>query len=100
MRFASGARTDAGRGRPRNEDSILVDAAHGLYAVADGMGGHRAGEVASAVDIESLRAAYVGGQRLDEAVEAANAAVFAKAGYDDALRGMCTTLTAVSLACA
>jgi len=97
VRFASGARTDVGRGRPGNEDSILVDAAHGLYAVADGMGGHRAGEVASAVAIESLRAAYVGGQRLDEAVEAANAAVFAKAADDDALRGMGTTLTAVAL---
>ena len=49
MRFASGARTDVGRGRPENEDSILVDAAHGLYAVADGMGGHRAGEVAGSI---------------------------------------------------
>jgi PPM family protein phosphatase len=97
MRFAYGARTDVGRGRPENEDSILVDAAHGLYAVADGMGGHRAGEVASATAIETLKAAYVGGQRLDEAVEAANAAVFAKAADDDALRGMGTTLTAVAL---
>ncbi|HKN37926.1 MAG TPA: Stp1/IreP family PP2C-type Ser/Thr phosphatase [Acidimicrobiia bacterium] len=97
MRFASGARTDVGRGRPENEDSILVDAAHGLYAVADGMGGHRAGEVASATAIETLKAAYVGGQRLDDAVEAANAAVFAKAADDQALQGMGTTLTAVAL---
>ena len=97
MRFAYGARTDVGRGRPENEDSILVDAAHGLYAVADGMGGHRAGEVASATAIDTLKAAYVAGRRLDEAVEAANAAVFAKAADDDALRGMGTTLTAVAL---
>src|SRR5437870_10853455 len=97
MRFASGARTDVGRGRPENEDSILVDAANGLYAVADGMGGHRAGEVASATAIETLKAAYVGGQRLDDAVEAANAAVFAKAADDQALQGMGTTLTAVAL---
>jgi len=97
MRFAEGFRTDVGRGRPENEDSLLVDPDHGLYAVADGMGGHRAGEVASATAIETLTAAYVGGQRLDAAVEAANAAVFAKSADDLSLRGMGTTLTAIAL---
>jgi PPM family protein phosphatase len=97
MRFAHGDRTDVGRGRPENEDSILVDPDGGLYAVADGMGGHRAGEVASATAIEALKAAYLGGQRVDQAVAAANAAVFAKAAEDAALRGMGTTLTAVAL---
>jgi serine/threonine protein phosphatase PrpC len=97
MRFADGARSDVGRGRPENEDSVLVDRDHHLYAVADGMGGHRGGEVASATAIETLRAAYGGGQRLAEAMESANAAVFAKAADDVALRGMGTTLTAVAL---
>src|SRR4051812_25696178 len=97
MRFSSGARTDVGRGRPENEDSILVDDAAGLWAVADGMGGHRAGEVASATAIETLQEAYAGGTPLDEAVEAANAAVFDKAADDAALRGMGTTLTAIAL---
>ena len=97
MRFSSGARTDVGRGRPENEDSILVDDAGGLWAVADGMGGHRAGEVASATAIETLQDAYRGGQPLDAAVEAANAAVFSKAADDAALRGMGTTLTAVAV---
>ena len=97
MRFAYGERTDVGRGRPENEDSLLVDLDDGLYAVADGMGGHRAGEVASATAIEALKTAYLGGQRLDEAVVAANDAVFARAAEDAALRGMGTTLTAMAL---
>jgi protein phosphatase len=97
MRFAYGERTDVGRGRPENEDSHLVDPEDGLYAVADGMGGHRAGEVASATAIDALKTAYLGGQRLDRAVEAANAAVFARAAEDAALRGMGTTLTAIAL---
>jgi len=97
VRFAFGDRTDVGRGRPENEDSHLVDPEDGLCAVADGMGGHRAGEVASATAIDALKAAYVGGQRLDQAVGAANAAVFAKAAEDAALRGMGTTLTAIAL---
>ena len=97
MRFAVGARSDVGRGRPENEDDFLVEREHGLYAVADGMGGHRAGEVASATAIETLKAAYLGGQRLDQAVVAANAAVFAKAADDPAWQGMGTTLTAVAL---
>jgi serine/threonine protein phosphatase PrpC len=97
VRFAYGERTDVGRGRPENEDSHLVDPEDGLYAVADGMGGHRAGEVASATAIDALKTAYLGGQRLDEAVVAANVAVFAKAAEDVALRGMGTTLTAIAL---
>jgi len=97
MRFKFGDRTDVGRGRPENEDSLLVDPDDGLYAVADGMGGHRAGEVASATAIDALKSAYLGGQRLDQAVGAANAAVFAKAAEDASLRGMGTTLTAIAL---
>src|SRR5690349_21037663 len=97
MRLSSGARTDVGRGRPENEDSVLVDDARGLWAVADGMGGHRAGEVASATAIETLQDAYRAGTPLNQAVEAANAAVFSKAADDAALRGMGTTLTAVAL---
>ena len=97
MKFAFGDRTDVGRGRPENEDSHLVDPDDGLYAVADGMGGHRAGEVASATAIDALKSAYLGGQRIDQAVVAANAAVFARAAEDAALRGMGTTLTAIAL---
>jgi protein phosphatase len=92
-----GAATDVGRVRDGNEDAYLVDDAMGLVAVADGIGGHRAGEVASATAIEALRAAITSGRTLREAIEDANAAVFAKAQTDMNLRGMGTTLTAGTL---
>ncbi|MGB8426579.1 MAG: protein phosphatase 2C domain-containing protein [Desulfobacterales bacterium] len=47
--------TDTGHRRKDNEDALLVDDGLGLYIVADGMGGHRAGEVASRLVIESMR---------------------------------------------
>src|SRR5438105_4356050 len=49
------ARTDVGKKRPHNEDAYLADESLGLYAVADGMGGHAAGEVASAAALQALR---------------------------------------------
>ncbi len=97
MRFVVGYMSDVGRGRPANEDRYLVDPDTRLYAVADGMGGHRAGEVASATAIDALQAAFAGGAPLDQAVGKANAAVFEKASANLDMRGMGTTLTAVAL---
>jgi protein phosphatase len=47
--------TDVGKKRKNNEDALLVDDELGLYVVADGMGGHRAGDVASQLVVETLR---------------------------------------------
>src|SRR3954453_6063619 len=58
----SWARTDLGRKRKHNEDSYLVDEDLSLYVVADGMGGHAAGEVASAQAVKSIQAALAEGK--------------------------------------
>jgi serine/threonine protein phosphatase PrpC len=98
MRFATGSATDTGLVRGNNEDSFLVDDAHNLYAVADGMGGHRGGEVASRTAIEALRAAIASGRPVNDAIKRANTAVLERAAGDDELTGMGTTLTAVVVA--
>jgi PPM family protein phosphatase len=87
--------TDVGRVRDGNEDDFIDQADRlGLVAVADGMGGHRAGEVASATALEALRAAVANGRSLRDAIEGANDAVLEKSESDRALHGMGTTLTA------
>ena len=87
--------TDVGRVRDGNEDDFLDQSNRlGLVAVADGMGGHRAGEVASATALEALRAAVASGQPLRDAIEGANDAVLEKSVSDQEFHGMGTTLTA------
>lgn len=92
--------TEVGRVRQQNEDSVLAAADIGLFAVADGMGGHRAGEVASKMalqDLEQHIRKNSGGDMkriLSEAVKKANINVFASSGGEPALKGMGTTLTA------
>jgi protein phosphatase len=98
LRLVVGAATDVGRVRGHNEDAYLVDDGLGLVAVADGMGGHQAGEVASAIALEALRAAVTSGEGIRDAVTSANEAVYEKSTSDERLRGMGTTLTAATLA--
>lgn len=94
MKIVSGAATDTGQVREGNEDSYLVDRRLELFAIADGMGGHRAGEVASATALEGLQAAVDSGIAVGDAVGRANTAVWDKASGDTSLAGMGTTLTA------
>ena len=70
MRFESVSRTDVGLKRKINEDSVLAAPERALWAVADGMGGHDAGEVASAMVVEALQALPPSND-LDETVSAA-----------------------------
>jgi protein phosphatase len=89
------ALTDVGREREHNEDSFCVQPP--LFAVADGMGGANAGEVASGIVAETLAKAAGEGDMpatLAAAIEGANARIHGMAQEDRALEGMGTTATA------
>lgn len=96
-RFSWGAATDTGRVRQANEDSFLV--VDGLFAVADGMGGHQAGEVASHLALETLQTEFTaaGTDVLVRAVENANHTLVSRSTADPELAGMGTTLVAMAL---
>jgi protein phosphatase len=91
--FVWGAATDVGRVRRANQDHHLVE--DGMFVVADGMGGHSGGEIASEVTVDSLREAGVIStlDELIDGVQEANAAVVARARREPALRGMGTTVS-------
>ncbi|HET9061035.1 MAG TPA: Stp1/IreP family PP2C-type Ser/Thr phosphatase [Acidimicrobiales bacterium] len=95
-----GSATDVGLVRTNNQDQFLV--APGLYAVADGMGGHAAGEVASSTAVQALASAFQeAGQRsvtaLEAAAKAANRAVWEQARSNRHMLGMGTTLVALAV---
>src|SRR6187549_2528170 len=116
VKFA--ALTDVGRVRDQNEDNFLVDKKLGLFIVCDGMGGHAAGEVASALAVRTLHeelkkqsdmladyAAKTAGaakvskreitNMLEFAVNRASSKIHAEASKDAKKRGMGTTLVAL-----
>ncbi len=93
MRVIAGVATDIGKVRENNEDSYLVSAP--LFAVADGMGGHKGGEVASHLALDTIESLVRGGEGdLADQVKRANSAVFERGSADRSVRGMGTTLTA------
>ncbi len=107
IRLVHAGRSVVGR-RANNEDSHVYlggdDPGEGVrVVVGDGLGGHAGGEVASRIAVDVVAEAYAAApgsdvaRRLTHAVEAANAAVFRRAGEDPGLAGMGTTLTALVL---
>lgn len=88
---------DIGCVRQNNEDRILVDEEQGLFVVCDGIGGHNAGEVASAIGCERMREEVQRGRSLLHACQRAHEEVRAKAQEDSACAGMGSTLIAVKM---
>ena len=87
--------SDTGRRRRRNEDNYVV--APPLFAVADGMGGAQAGEVASQLAASALEARdsdrLEGTQRIDALIQEANRLIYDRASTDPTASGMGTTMT-------
>jgi protein phosphatase len=110
-------RTDQGLVRPGNEDYLLLDEKHAVYAVCDGMGGHQAGEIASMTAAETIQAVFnylqddlksdtglstglslpEKGDLLVKAIRLANRAIYTEAESNPTLAGMGTTIVAVAL---
>lgn len=118
MHASCAARTDPGLRRSQNEDAYCVRPALGLYAVADGMGGHAGGEVASGIAVEAIAnvietTTELGpqdtwpipfdpsvsreGNRLRAGFDLANRRIADRVAEDAALRGMATTAVALLL---
>ncbi|MGH7964381.1 MAG: PP2C family protein-serine/threonine phosphatase, partial [Candidatus Binatia bacterium] len=115
MQIHSAVKTDRGRVRQRNEDAFGLFPTLNLYVVADGLGGHVGGEIASALAVDVLGSALrespdwqpsfpdppfamsAGGARLVAAVHQAHREVQARSEREPALAGMGTTLAALWL---
>lgn len=111
VRYSAWGLSDVGRKRDHNEDSYLVNPHLGLYAVADGMGGHQGGERASRLALDVMQAEIEAakstgalpekggnghaGRIIERAAQRAGESIFAAAQADPELHGMGTTLTAM-----
>lgn len=97
LRLEAGSATHVGRVREANQD--CVGSTDEVFVVADGMGGHRGGEVASAEAVAAVVADFAGPDRssLVRAVREANRVVLEKAASDQELTGMGTTLCALAI---
>jgi PPM family protein phosphatase len=106
MKWQAAAITHVGRRRPANEDAFFNDVERGLFVVADGMGGHAAGEIASTMAVDRVVGHFVDAAASDpesaasvlaEAVRSANLEILARAEREPEKSGMGTTLTALAI---
>lgn len=108
MQLSVAAGTDIGRVRAGNEDNLHAEAdqRHGVFIVADGMGGHAAGEVASAMAVEIVVRQLAGlpdvaaaevPARIAGAITVANAAIYERTRREPEKQGMGTTVSALVL---
>ena len=104
MRAIAAGLSDIGRQRVHNEDRFILLPEFNVYVVADGMGGHQSGEVASRMAASSVAGYFRGGgandadlqRHLRAAVTLANARIFSRADDSRAHRGMGTTIVAAA----
>lgn len=104
MQLKVGFATDVGRKRTQNQDNFAALPEIGLFIVADGMGGHRGGEIASAMVVDIVpeyiskavkSAAWEPAQIISESIRSANQAIFKRSSEQQELHGMGTTTTAL-----
>jgi len=115
LRIEVAGQTDVGRKRKHNEDSFAIYSEHGLYLVADGMGGHASGEVASQLAVQTMREFFemtdedpertwpykmdhsrgYEENRLVTAIKLSNLRIFETAQSNHKQRGMGTTMVAI-----
>jgi len=102
VHYTAAAKSDRGRKRPSNEDAFGYSVEQGVYVVCDGMGGAAAGEIASSVAVDEFMKQLTGRTAADaprssaeQAIAAANQAIFTRAQRSNRLNGMGTTLVAL-----
>jgi len=104
VQYTCAGRTDVGIIRSGNEDNYLMLPDRGIFIVADGMGGHAAGEVASEMAVQTISRGLEGiiglgdaeaAHKMRTAIHSANAAIFQRTVDEPEKRGMGTTATAM-----
>src|SRR4051794_32242016 len=116
MRISAAGLTDVGLQRDHNEDTFRCLDEYRLYLVADGMGGHNSGEIASAMAADSIHSFFEATEkedatwpfpidpnlsllenRLSAAIKMANKAIYDRSISDPSMQGMGTTVVAILL---